>query len=93
MRLVGRRALIEFEGSTAAKRRLSLWCREVAAARWRSMADVSAAHRSAYVVDGDQVRIEFPGLSVFVEATISFPVALVCIERVGPVPASPHEGH
>jgi hypothetical protein len=57
------------------------------------MAEVSAAHRSAYVVDGDQVRIEFPGLSVFVEATISFPIALVCIERVGPVPAPPHEGH
>lgn len=87
MRLVGRRALIEFEGSTAAKRRLSLWCREVAAATWGSMADVRAAHRSAHVVDADQVRIEFPGLCVFVEATISFPVALVCIERVGPVPA------
>jgi mRNA-degrading endonuclease HigB of HigAB toxin-antitoxin module len=87
MRLVGRRALIEFEGSTAAKRRLSLWCREVAAASWGSMADVRAAHRSARMVEADQIRIEFPGLSVFVEATISFHVALVCIERVGPVPA------
>lgn len=83
MRLVGRRALVEFEGPTMAKRRLSLWCREVAAANWQSMSDVRAAHVQADVVQDDRVRIEFTGYSVFVEAAISFPVALVCVERVG----------
>jgi mRNA-degrading endonuclease HigB of HigAB toxin-antitoxin module len=86
MKLVGRRALVEFEGPIMAKRRLSLWCREVAAANWRSMADVRAAHLRADVVHDDRVRIEFAAQSVFVEAAISFPVALVCIERVGLVP-------
>ena len=86
MRLVGKRALVEFEGSIMARRRLSLWCREVAAANWRSMSDVCAAHQRADVVRDDHVRIEFTGQSVFVEAAISFPVALVCIERVGLLP-------
>ena len=51
------------------------------------MADVRAAHRSARMVEADQFRIVFPGPSLFVEAPISFPVALVWIDRVRPVPA------
>jgi mRNA-degrading endonuclease HigB of HigAB toxin-antitoxin module len=86
MKLVGKRALVEFEGPLSAKRRLSLWCREVAEANWRSMSDVRAAHQQAEVVQADRVRIEFAAHNVFVEAAISFPVALVCIERVGLVP-------
>lgn len=86
MKLVGRRALVEFEGPLMAKRRLSLWYREVAAANWRSMSDVRAAHQRAEVVQADRIRIEFAAQSVFVEAAISFPVALVYIERVGLVP-------
>jgi mRNA-degrading endonuclease HigB of HigAB toxin-antitoxin module len=86
MRLVGRRALIELDGPIMAKRRLSLWSREVAAANWRSMSDVREAHLRADVFQDDRIRIEFTGQSVFVEAAISFPVALVCIERVGLLP-------
>ena len=87
MKLVGKRHVAEFDGPPMAKRRLSLWCREVAVAKWRSLEDLQSDHRRASRVGGNLVRFDFEGQPVFVEAAISFVASVVFIERVGHVPA------
>jgi mRNA-degrading endonuclease HigB of HigAB toxin-antitoxin module len=86
MKLVGKRHVAEFDGPPMAKRRLTLWCREVAAAKWRSLEDLQSEYRRASPVRGNLVRFDFEGEPVFVEAAISFIASVVFIERVGHAP-------
>jgi hypothetical protein len=83
MKLVGRRLLLEFDGSHLAKRRLSLWAREVAASTWRSVDDLRAHHPDISELNENAVRLNFFKAGVFVEVAFSFPAAVVCVEKVG----------
>ncbi len=84
MRLVGKKALAEFEAPVPARRRLTLWCKEVSDAKWRSLSDLLEQHPGARAVDG-LVRFDFGAQGVFVEAIVCYSAAVVCIERVGAV--------
>ena len=84
MKLVGKKALAELEAPVLAKRRLTLWCKEVSAAKWRDLKDLLEQHPGAYAAGG-LVRFEFGAQGVYVEAMICYAAAVVCIERVGVV--------
>lgn len=87
MKLVGKKALADFEAPVLAKRRLTLWCKEVSAAKWRDLKDLLEQHPGASAT-GDKVRFNFGAQGVYVEALVCYAAAVVCIERVGVV-----EGH
>lgn len=84
MKLVGKKALAEFEAPVLAKRRLTLWCKEVSAAKWGSLRDLLEQHPGAHATGG-MVRFNFSAQGVYVEALICYSAAVVCIERVGVV--------
>lgn len=67
-----------------AKRRLTLWCKEVGAAKWRDQKDLLEQHPGARATGG-MVRFNFGAQGVFVEALVCYAAAVVCIERVGVV--------
>ena len=56
-------------------------------AKWRSLEDLQAEHRRASAVEGNLVRFDFDGQSVFVEVAISFVASVVLIEKVAYLPA------
>ena len=76
MKLVGKNALADFEAPVLAKRRLTLWCKEVSAAKWRDQKDLLEQHPSARA-SGAQ--------GVYVDALVCYAADVVCIERVGVV--------
>lgn len=82
MKLVGKKALADFEAPVLAKRRLTLWCKEVSAAKWRDLKDLLEQHPGARATDG-MVRFNFHTQGVYVEALVCYSAAVVCIERVG----------
>ena len=82
MRLVGKSVLVGFEAPVLAKRRLSLWCKEVSSARWRNLAELREQHPGALEV-GQIVRFSFSEQGVYVEALVCYSAAVVCVERVG----------
>lgn len=84
MKLVGKKALADFEASVLAKRRLSLWCKEVSAAKWRDLEDLLEQHPGASAT-GDTVCFSFGAQGVYVETLVCYAAAVVCIERVGVV--------
>ena len=84
MKLVGKNALADFEAPVLAKRRLTLWCKEVSAAKWRDLKDLLEQHPRARA-SGDTVRFNFDAQGVYVEALVCYSAAVVCIERVGVV--------
>jgi hypothetical protein len=84
MKLVGKKALADFEAPVLAKRRLTLWCKEVSAAKWCDLKDLLEQHPGAHAT-GDMVRFDFGAQGVFVEALVCYSAAVVCIERVGVV--------
>lgn len=84
MKLVGKKALAEFEAPVLAKRRLTLWCKEVSAAKWRDLKDLLEQHPDARVTGG-MVHFNFGTQGIYVEALVCYAAAVVCIERVGVV--------
>lgn len=84
MKLVGKKALAEFDAPVLAKRRLTLWCKEVSAAKWRDLKDLLEQHPAARAAGGT-VRFNFGAQGVYVEALVCYAAAVVCIERVGVV--------
>lgn len=84
MKLVGKKALAEFDAPVLAKRRLTLWCKEVSAAKWSDLKDLLEQHPGARA-DGSTVRFDFDSQGVYVEALVCYAAAVVCIERVGVV--------
>lgn len=87
MKLVGKKVLVEFEAPVLAKRRLTLWCKEVSAAKWRNLTELLEQHPGAQTAAG-KVRFDFNAQGVYVEALVCYAASVVCIERVGVV-----EGH
>ena len=79
---------MEFDGPHLAKRRLSLWAREVAASTWRSIEDLRAHHPDMNELNNSAVRLNFFKAGVFVDVALSFPAAVVCVEKVGATPAT-----
>ena len=84
MKLVGKKALADLEAPVLAKRRLTLWCKEVSAAQWRDLKDLLAQHPGA-LATGGMVRFNFDAQGVYVEALVCYSAAVVCIEQVGVV--------
>ena len=84
MKLVGKTALADFEAPVLAKRRLTLWCKEVSAAKWRDQKDLLEQHPSARA-SGNTVRFSFDAQGVYVDALVCYAADVVCIERVGVV--------
>lgn len=82
MKLVGKKALADFEAPVPAKRRLTLWCKEVGAAKWRDLSDLLEQHPAASATDS-VVRFNFHAQGVYVVALVCYAAAVVCIERVG----------
>jgi mRNA-degrading endonuclease HigB of HigAB toxin-antitoxin module len=87
MKLIGRRHLIEFEGSSLAKRRLRLWVEEVTMADWKSIDDVRHSHPRVSDVGSNILLMRFsPPFDVFVEAMVNFDAHVVCVRKVGSGP-------
>jgi hypothetical protein len=84
MKLVGKKVLAEFEAPVLAKRRLTLWCKEVNAAKWRDLAELLEQHPGARAAAGT-VRFDFNAQGAYVEALVCYAASVVCIERVGVV--------
>lgn len=82
MKIIGRKILAESDVSPHAKKRLSLWIRQLADARWLSFAQMKASFPDAREIGQNQFVFPFKNSGIEVKTLACLDLGIFYIEKV-----------
>ena len=82
MKIIGRKVLAESDVSTVAKRRLALWIKQLADARWLTTAHIKENHPDVREIGANRLAFPFASNGIEVETLTCLDLGIICIEKV-----------
>lgn len=82
MKIVGRKIVAECDASPPAKKRLALWVKQLADARWTTISHLKASHPEAKELGNSRFGFPFKNSGIEVEALACLELGVICIEKV-----------
>lgn len=82
MKVVGRKKLADADVTAVAKRRLTLWVRQITDANWDSLSSATVSFPEASVVSGCRIQFPFAQFGLAVISLLNFELGIVYVDEI-----------
>jgi mRNA-degrading endonuclease HigB of HigAB toxin-antitoxin module len=82
MKIVGRKMLADADVSPLGKKRLTLWIKRVAEARWLSISHIKEEHPDIQEIGKNRLLLPFRSSNIEVEVIVCLSLGIIYVDRI-----------